>query len=120
VKAPWYEASWMPMLTRNLSALLIAALLIFGIGRPLLKARAARKAAEPASDGKALSNGANAGAGRAAPAGGAVTLDMIENAPGYAARAELIRNFVKQDPARAALVVSDLIKADTQSESRNG
>ena len=41
-----------------------------------------------------------------------VTLDMIEATPGYANRAELIRNFVKQDPDRAALVVRDLIRAD--------
>ena len=41
-----------------------------------------------------------------------MTLDMIESAPGYAARAALIRNFVRQDPDRAALVVRDLIRAD--------
>jgi len=33
-------------------------------------------------------------------------------APGYADRAALIRNFVRQDPDRAALVVRDLIRAD--------
>jgi flagellar M-ring protein FliF len=38
---------------------------------------------------------------------------MIEAAPGYTARAELIRNFVRQDPSRAALVVRDLIRADS-------
>ena len=38
---------------------------------------------------------------------------MIEAAPSYEARAALIRNFVRQDPARAALVVRDLIRADT-------
>jgi flagellar M-ring protein FliF len=43
----------------------------------------------------------------------AVTLDMIEAAPGSTARAELIRNFVRQDPSRAALVVRDLIRADS-------
>ena len=41
-----------------------------------------------------------------------VTLDMIQATPGYANRAELIRNFVRQDPDRAALVVRDLIRAD--------
>jgi flagellar M-ring protein FliF len=49
-----------------------------------------------------------------------VTLDMIEAAPGYSARAELIRNFVRQDPARAALVVRDLIRADMPGDDRNG
>ena len=42
-----------------------------------------------------------------------VTIDMIEAAPSYEARAALIRSFVRQDPARAALVVRDLIRADT-------
>ena len=37
---------------------------------------------------------------------------MIEAAPGYADRAALIRNFVRQDPDRAALVVRDLIRSD--------
>ena len=39
-----------------------------------------------------------------------VTLDMISSAHNYAQRADLIRNFVKQDPDRAALVVRDLLK----------
>ena len=50
-----------------------------------------------------------------------VTLGMIEAAPTYEARAALIRNFVRQDPARAALVVRDLIRADTaMGTDRNG
>jgi flagellar M-ring protein FliF len=39
-----------------------------------------------------------------------VTLDMISSTYDYAQRADLIRNFVKQDPDRAALVVRDLLK----------
>ncbi|MDO6416521.1 flagellar basal-body MS-ring/collar protein FliF [Sphingomonas sp. BIUV-7] len=49
-----------------------------------------------------------------------VTLDMIEAAPGYTDRATLIRNFVRQDPARAALVVRDLIRADMPGAAQNG
>ena len=49
-----------------------------------------------------------------------VTLDMIEAAPGYSDRATLIRNFVRQDPARAALVVRDLIRADMPGAAQNG
>src|SRR3546814_867606 len=44
----WYEASWVSMLARNLSALLVALVLVFGIGRPLLKRRSAMKAEETA------------------------------------------------------------------------
>ena len=39
-----------------------------------------------------------------------VTLDMISSTYDYVQRADLIRNFVKQDPDRAALVVRDLLK----------
>ncbi|MDB5688240.1 MAG: flagellar M-ring protein FliF, partial [Sphingomonas bacterium] len=91
---------------------------------------AAPRAARNDKGGKALSNAAEksligrqiADAIAENPGRGAsdVTLDMIESAPGYEARAALIRNFVKQDPARAALVVRDLIKADAGREDRNG
>ena len=42
----------------------------------------------------------------------AVTLGMIETAPSYEARANLIRTFVRQDPERAALVVRQMLGAD--------
>jgi flagellar M-ring protein FliF len=45
---------------------------------------------------------------------------MIEAANSYDTRAALIRNFVRQDPARAALVVRDLIRADTKDGDKNG
>ena len=46
---------------------------------------------------------------------------MIEATPGYSNRAELIRNFVRQDPARAALVVRDLIRSDMPGgDEKNG
>jgi flagellar M-ring protein FliF len=115
----WYQASWIPIVGRNLTALAVAAILVFGIGRPLMKRRAQiadqkieNKAKERQQMGKEI---ATAIAHQQAEAGGAgkpITLDMIESAPGYAARAELIRSFVRQDPDRAALVVRDLIRAD--------
>jgi flagellar M-ring protein FliF len=115
---PLYEQPWVPLLARNLSALLIAALLIFGIARPFLKRRGvvAGKAA-PAGGAERTAVGHQIAAALASEArldpSKAVTLDMIEAAPGYTARAELIRNFVRQDPSRAALVVRDLIRADS-------
>jgi flagellar M-ring protein FliF len=122
----WYEAPWVSTVGRNLTALLVAALLVFGIGRPMLKRRAAvveqknaRRSRERAVMGTeiaaALANQTEVGSDRP------VTLDMIESAPGYAARAALIRNFVRQDPDRAALVVRDLIRADMpKAETANG
>ena len=47
-----------------------------------------------------------------------VTLDMIEATRDYENRAALIRDFVRQDPARAALVVRDLIRADMPEPRR--
>jgi flagellar M-ring protein FliF len=114
----WYEASWVSLVGRNLTALAVAAILVFGIGRPLLKRRAATveqkiasKAKERTAVGQEIAT-ALAGQQTEIDGGRPVTLDMIEAAPGYAARAALIRNFVRQDPDRAALVVRDLIRAD--------
>ena len=123
----WYQASWLPIVGRNLTALAVAAIVVFGIGRPMLKRRAvaaeqriANKSKERATVGREI---AGALASQQAETAGekAVTLDMIEAAPGYAARAALIRNFVRQDPDRAALVVRDLIRADMpKAEAANG
>ena len=50
-----------------------------------------------------------------------VSLEMIEATRDYETRAALIRSFVRQDPARAALVVRDLIRSDTNNGvERNG
>ena len=117
VKAPWYEADWVSPLVRNLSALVVALLVIFGIGRPLLKRRAAAQeaaavdvAAQGQKIGREISSEITKQAAIAPDGSKAVTLDMISSTYDYAQRADLIRNFVKQDPDRAALVVRDLLK----------
>ncbi|MCI4591573.1 flagellar M-ring protein FliF [Sphingobium sp. BYY-5] len=116
---PWYEADWVSPLVRNLSALLVALLVIFGIGRPLLKRRAAIQQAatiETAETGQRLGREISSeltkqvSAANPHGADARVTLDMISSTYDYAQRADLIRNFVKQDPDRAALVVRDLLK----------
>ncbi|NIJ09576.1 flagellar M-ring protein FliF [Sphingomonas vulcanisoli] len=116
-KAKWYEASWVGIAARNVTGLIIALLLFFGVVKPLSKKLLASSPADAGAAGgdrpaigneiaAALANQAVADPSRP------VTLDMIEAAPGYSDRAALIRNFVRQDPARAALVVRDLIRAD--------
>lgn len=117
VKAPWYEAEWIAPLVRNVSALLVALLMIFGIGRPLLKRRAAAQAAaetekaeQQQTIGREISSALTKQAADPANPNAPVTLDMISSTYDYAQRADLIRNFVKQDPDRAALVVRDLLK----------
>ena len=116
---PWYQQDWIGMVVRNVTALLVVILLVFGIGRPMLKRRAAAaqtpgeaKASKAALGGEIASALADRARG---DRDSEVTIDMIEAAPGYTARADLIRNFVRQDPARAALVVRDLIQADSRS-----
>lgn len=146
----WYEASWVNMAARNGTALLIALLVFFGVARPLMKRRGAAAAAGKLGAKAAANEIASASASAVGTGGSLnltdsapspeiqreiaaaiaveaaadptrpVTLDMIEAAPGYSDRATLIRNFVRQDPARAALVVRDLIRADMPGAAQNG
>ncbi|WP_294389934.1 flagellar basal-body MS-ring/collar protein FliF [uncultured Sphingomonas sp.] len=120
----WYEASWVGMAARNGTGLVIALLTFFFVVRPLMKKRnaGAKGGAEAAAALPARDESRDASIGNEIAAAlvsdavanpdRPVTLDMIEAAPGYADRAALIRNFVRQDPDRAALVVRDLIRAD--------
>lgn len=120
IAAPWYEKSWVGMLARNLSAVLVALILLFGIGRPLLKrwsAAKGRAALDPAQS-RLLGEEIKTELGRAVAhdPGRPVTIDMISATPDYSDRATLIRNFVKQDPDRAALVVRDLLKDGVKAD----
>ncbi len=120
--APWYEASWVSMLARNLSALLVTLVLILGVGRPLLKRWATAKAedkVERAQRQQQVGTEIKAELANAAVHDPArpVTLDMISSTHDYTNRAALIRNFVKQDPDRAALVVRDLLKDGAKADA---
>lgn len=124
--APFYEAEWFRTLTRNLSALAVVAVLIFGIGRPMLKKwNEGKKPADPATAGAArpmqqaaLGKEISQELLRSAQENPdqTITLDMISSTPDYAQRADLIRNFVKQDPDRAALVVRDLLRENSKAK----
>jgi len=118
----WYEASWVPTVMRNVSALLVTLILLLGIGRPLLKRWGASKA-QPAPAPvpeltPAMGREIQAELAQAAVADSSktVTLDMISSTHDYSDRAALIRNFVKQDPDRAALVVRDLLKDGAKAD----
>jgi len=133
---PWYETSWFGMLIRNLSALLVALLLVFGIGRPILKRwQNSEKLLRSAKDKEATSEGADGpenGSGPVTYDGGSlenqtpggserpVTIDMITSAKSYQERALLTQNFVKQNPDHAALVVKELLKESDVLETANG
>jgi flagellar M-ring protein FliF len=109
--APWDEPWFWPLL-RQAGAVLGALFVALLIGLPLRKAmkRRADEAKEraelietqllEATDMPANQNASNAD----------ITLDMIEAAPSYEARAQLVRSFVKQDPERAAHIVRHLMQ----------
>lgn len=130
VEEPFYETSWFNMLVRNVSALLVALALIFGIGRPLLKRYTKQKAedkeaalAAAAAEGptgllaQALARDGSdpRAAGRSVQDNEPVTLDMINAASSYQERALLIQNFVRQNPDHATLVVRDLLKGNADA-----
>ncbi len=137
---PWYESPWFGVVSRNVTALIVALLIIFGIGRPILKRwlnseknlkeNVAPIANIPANLGPqngsligAAPAGGNAQSGSemaALPSGSPVTIDMIQAAPSYQERALLTQNFVKQNPDHAALVVKELLKETGEAEEVDG
>lgn len=136
---PWYESPWFGVISRNVTALIVALLIIFLIARPILKRwlnsekslkanMAANSATIPADlmmQNRSLPSGAptNASDGNGAAAqvsGGPITIDMIQAAPSYQERALLTQNFVKQNPDHAALVVKELLKETDELEEADG
>lgn len=127
VEEPFYETSWFNMLVRNVSALLVALALIFGIGRPLLKRYTKQKAEDKAAEAASEATGAllaqamardgtdPRAAARNVNDNEPVTLDMINAASSYQERALLIQNFVRQNPDHATLVVRDLLKGNADA-----
>jgi flagellar M-ring protein FliF len=110
----FYDQAWFLPLVKQVGAILAALLAFLFIGRPLIraaKARAAERAERTAALEESLLAAADARpALTSAGAGREITLEMIEQAPSYEARANLVRAFVRQDSARAALVVRQLMQ----------
>jgi flagellar M-ring protein FliF len=104
--AHFWDSGWFLPLVRQICALIAAILVYFFIGRPLMKSlRRDPIAAEPAARQDTM-----VGAGGMTQPD-LVTLDMIQLAPSYEARAELVRNFVRQDRDKAAMVVRQLVES---------
>ena len=110
----FYDQGWFLPLVKQVGAIFAALLAFLFIGRPLIRAAKARAAARAERDSAleetllAATDGRPALAGPAA--GREITLEMIEQAPSYETRANLVRAFVRQDSARAALVVRQLMQ----------
>ena len=106
--AKWYDNAWLPVLARNATAILIALLVLFLGVRPLAKALMKKRDDTPVSG--ALAIGA-VDAGSGIEAGQPVSLDQLESTRGYDNRIGAVRGFTRDNPARAALAVRDMIKA---------
>lgn len=116
-----WDKPWVLALARQVGGLLAALLIFFLFGRPIIKMLRARAAAKDetqkaieaqlldATTERVSADGTETPAATGeAPA--EVTLEMIERAPSYEARAALVRSFVAQDPERAAMVVRQLMQ----------
>ncbi|ALH82450.1 flagellar basal-body MS-ring/collar protein FliF [Sphingopyxis macrogoltabida] len=111
----FYDQGWFLPLVKQIGAIVAALLAFFFIGRPLIRAAKERAAARAEQSASLEASLLAATDGQPAlPGGGSnrreITLEMIEQAPSYEARANLVRAFVRQDSARAALVVRQLMQ----------
>lgn len=118
----WYDNSWLPVIARNVTAIVIALLVLLLGVRPLAKALMKKKEeAEAPSRAMLAAGGEAAGEGAegatAAPeiaVAPPVTLDEIEASRNYDERIGKVRGFTRDNPARAALAVRDMMKATAQ------
>jgi flagellar M-ring protein FliF len=114
-KQPWYEAGWLPVVARNVTAIVIALLVLFLGVRPL--AKAVLKKRDDTAPRLALGRdygGAMGGDGATGGNSAPVSIDALEGARNYDDRIGMVRGFTRDNPARAALAVRDMIKADAK------
>ncbi|HEX8420097.1 MAG TPA: flagellar basal-body MS-ring/collar protein FliF [Sphingomonas sp.] len=104
----WYDNAWLPIIARNVTAILIALLVLMLGVRPLSKALMKKR-----DDAPRPALGAPIGAPAAAGAA-PVSLDQLESTRGYDDRIGAVRGFTRDNPTRAALAVRDMIKADAK------
>lgn len=104
----FYESGWFAMIARNVTAVVIALLVLLLGVRPLAKALLKKR--EDAGRGGALPMGGADGVAMPAP----VSAEML-GAGGVplGERVGLVRDFTRDNPARAALAVRDMIKAES-------
>lgn len=103
----FWDEPWFFPLVQQIGAVLVAILAFIFIGRPLMKAAKSKMAA--AKEQAEVEQKLLAATGQPRVSN-QVTIEMIEAAPSYEARANLVRSFIRQDPERAALVVRQMIQ----------
>lgn len=114
VPPQFYEQPWFMPLAKQIGGILAALLAFFLIGRPLMRAARQRSAARAKADAVIEEQlmAAIEPPAEIMPENRSreITLDMIEAAPSYEDRANLVRAFVRQDSERTALVVRQLMQ----------
>lgn len=112
-KQPWYDAGWLPVVARNVTAIVIALLVLLLGVRPLAAALLKKRDDGAAQPRLALGRelpGASGEGGDAPPIG----IDAVAGARTYDDRIGMVRGFTRDNPARAALAVRDMIKSDAK------
>ena len=102
-----WDRPWFLPLAQQVGAVLAALFAFIVIGRPLVAAVKGRMATSKDQADTELKLLAATTDPRASSM---VTIEMIESAPSYEARANLVRSFVRQDPERASLLVRQMIQ----------
>lgn len=117
---PWYESGWLAMILRNVTAIVIALLVLMLGVRPLSKAlMKKRDDAGRGAAGRDLNATFGIGSPMAAgtgsgPNGQPVSIDALESAQNFDDRIGMVRGFTRDNPTRAALAVRDMIKSDAR------
>jgi flagellar M-ring protein FliF len=117
-KTPWYDNAWLPVVARNATAIVIALLvLILGV-RPLVKAMTKKPKEEapvdPAAETAALEAPIDEEQADGPIVIAAASLDQLDEGRSVDERIGAVRGFTRDNPARAALAVRDMIKADAK------
>jgi flagellar M-ring protein FliF len=117
----WYESGWLAMVLRNVTAIVIALLVLMLGVRPLAKALMKKRddagRAMPGRDLNAtfgLGASLPPGATGSGPNGQPVSIDALESAQNFDDRIGMVRGFTRDNPTRAALAVRDMIKSDAR------
>lgn len=115
-----WDQPWFMPLVRQVGAALAVIMLLLIVGLPLRKAMKKRaadaKAREELLETQLLTATEGGTPAENREPGMDITLDMIEAAPSYEARAQLVRAFVRQDAERAAHIVRHLMQERGRGE----